>query len=414
MYDIEKKVSEYIAKNKNKCFALTNWSQLNAKNYRIKEMLRSICKAADGSIEKMTDIIEHLTSKRKIQGRTQVYAGDTSRAIDIIRNSDGELEVVGYDENEKLPLKGQHVRHNPKIFRKSDDQVNKTFQNAEERMLDLGKSVRELFPNEDNHFITFAMQSIRKYAAEKKINADKVVKGLRKGRYKIDTDLWRVVPNVEESCHRTIVINEDDMHRLYSDMEMTEYKFNSNIRQFIYDLLQDPVNAQPSYIFKIYGYNRSILLKYLLNDGIIKRVERISDKDEQGNPKTATMMVKFRCPKKNFERKLEKLYIKLFEKNVPKKKGYSNNEEINEDGACGAAAAASGASCNGGATSSASSGQFITKLGDVQRRKMPVDIEEATTTTNAGEYQYTVPFIGDKETLARKNGEGGSVSINKA
>ena len=31
---------------------------------------------------------------------------------------------------------------------------------------------------------------------------------------------------------------------------------------------------------------------------------------------------------------------------------------------------------------------------------------------NTGNYQYTVPFGGDKETLARKNGDGGSVSIN--
>ena len=51
-------------------------------------------------------------------------------------------------------------------------------------------------------------------------------------------------------------------------------------------------------------------------------------------------------------------------------------------------------------------------FGGVQRRKMPTEIEETTTTMNTGNYQYTVPFGGDKETLARKNGDGGSVSIN--
>ena len=30
-----------------------------------------------------------------------------------------------------------------------------------------------------------------------------------------------------------------------------------------------------------------------------------------------------------------------------------------------------------------------------------------------GNYQYAVPFGGDKETLSRKNGKGGSVSINE-
>ena len=45
---------------------------------------------------------------------------------------------------------------------------------------------------------------------------------------------------------------------------------------------------------------------------------------------------------------------------------------------------------------------------------MPVEVEEATTTSTAGNYEYDVPFAGDEETLARKNGIGGSVSVNKA
>jgi hypothetical protein len=114
-------------------------------------------------------------------------------------------------------------------------------------------------------------------------------------------------------------------------------------------------------------------------------------------------MVKFRCPKKNFDRKIQKLYIRFFEKNLPQRQIHLRNEEINEDGEGGAI---------GGATSAASSGQFIQPFGGVQRRKMPTEIEETTTTMNTGNYQYTVPFGGDKETLARKNGDGGSVSIN--
>lgn len=420
MSDIEKKISDYKVKNRSKCYALIGWSQLNAKNYGLMEMLRCIFKAANGSVDTVNSIIEHLTSKRKPQGRTQVYAEDTFRSIDIIRNAAGELELVGYDENEKLRLKGQHVKHNQKIFRKSDDQVSKTFQNAEERMYNLGAKVRELYPDGDNHFITQAMQAIRKYAEDKKIKADKVVSGIEKGRYVIDTDIWRVIPKVVDSVvRRTIVINEDDMHRLYRDMEMTEYKFNSNIRKFIYDLLQDPVNAQPPLIFKMHGYNRSTLLRYLLGDKIIKRDERISDSDENGEAKTATMMVKFRCPKKNFQRKLEKLYIKLFEKNVPERYSGSKDEGLNEDGAAG------GACCDGaataGATNAVSSGQFLTKLrsntGDetgVIRRQMPSEIQE-TTTADAGNYEYTAPASicdPDDPVLKRKNGEGGSVSIN--
>ena len=414
MFDIDSKIKEYITKSRNKCYALGNWKNLQMKPYSMRDILACICKAANGSLKEMDNIIDHLTAKRKVFGRTQVYADKHVGDIDIVKNQDGELELVGYKPDAPLPLKGQHQSHSHKVFRKNDDQVSKTYQNAEERLYDLGQKVRELFPDGDNHFITFAMQAIRKYASERKIHTDKVVKGLEKGRYRIDTDTWRVVPNLktESKEKRTIIINESDFQRLQKisedydrEMEMTEQKFHSNIRNFISQLLQDPVNAQPSTLLRTNGLNRSILLKYLLKGGIIIRDERISDKDENGEPKTATMMVKFRCPKKNFDRKIQKLYMRFFEKNLPQRQIHLRHEEINEDGEGGAI---------GGATSAASSGQFIQPFGDVQRRKMPTEIEETTTTMNTGNYQYTVPFGGDKETLARKNGEGGSVSINHA
>lgn len=201
-----------------------------------------------------------------------------------------------------------------------------------------------------------------------------------------------------------IVLSEEDVSRLRKYTEMTEYKFTTHIRSFISQLLQDPVNAQPSELLKSKGLTRSFLINEMLKQGIILRDERISDKDENGEPKTATMMVKFRCPKKNFDRKIEKLYIRFFEKNLlPRKHSIQNEETLNEDGEGGAV---------GGATSAASSGQFISPIGTVHRRKMPSEIDETASTTNVGNYQYTVPFCGDKETLARKNGIGGSVSVN--
>ena len=417
MFDIDSKIKEYITKSRKKCYALGNWKNLQMKPFSMRDMLVCICKAANGSLKEMDNIIDHLTAKRKVYGRAQVYADKHVGDIDIVKNQDGELELVGYKPDAPLPLKGQHQSHNPKVFRKSDDKVSKTYQNAEEKLYDLGQKVRELFPGTDNHFITFAMQAIRKYASERKINTDKVVKGLESGRYRIDTDIWRVVPNLKNESkedhkkeRRIIILNESDVQRLQKisegydkEMEMTEQKFHSHIRKFISQILQDPVNAQPSILLKANGLNRSILLKYLLNSGILIRDERISDRDENGEPKTATMMVKFRCPKKNFDRKIQKLYIRLFEKNLPQRQIHLRSEEINEEGE-GCAV--------GGATSAASSGQFIQPFGGVQRRKMPTEIEETTTTMNTGNYQYTVPFGGDKETLARKNGDGGSVSIN--
>lgn len=406
MSDNKSKIKEFIKKYENKCFALNHWKELHPRGFTLRELLNFIYDEANGSFDEMANIIDHLTEKRKVQGRTQVYA-DNANVVDIVRDENGNLKLTGYNPEAELQRKGQHRPENPKIFRKTDDQPNKIFQKAEERMFDLGKQVRELYPNEDNHFITFAMQAIKRYAAEKKKNQDIIVKGLQKGRYRLDTDLWRIVPNAvrENKQRKVIVINESDFKQLTDYAEMTEQKFHSNIRKFISQLLQDPVNAQPSDLFKFYGFKRSNLLHHLLsgNNPILIRKERISDRDENGEPKTATMMVKFMCPKKDFDRKLQKLFIKLFERNLPPRKSHKQ-DELNEDGEGGAM---------GGATSTDSSGQFIQPVFPMQRRKMPVEIEETTDTSSVGNYQYTVPFGGDKETLARKNGVGGSVSVNK-
>ena len=187
------------------------------------------------------------------------------------------------------------------------------------------------------------------------------------------------------------------------------------MRRFISMLLQDPVNAQVPYIFSQRNFTRSSLLNYLLSgkDPILIRDQKICDTDENGEPKTATMKVKFRCPKKNFDRKLEKLYMRMFEKNLPPRKVKEpeitvvlSEDDVDEATGCGGSGAAGGAFI--------SPISFNGKSSDVIRRQMPVEIGESTTTTNTGNYTYDLPVLGDKESCARHNGDGGSVSINQA
>lgn len=372
MFNVEDKIKEFKTKYRNKCFALVEWKNLKMKDFSLNEMLTCICNAANGSIQEMSKIVDHLTVKKKVFGRTQVYNQEDLGNIDIRRNENGVLELRGYKPNEELPLKGQHLPHNPKIFRQ-DGQINKNFQRSEDKMLDFGEKVRELYPNEDNHFLTFAMQAIKKYADIKKIHTDKVIKGLIKGRYKLDTDLWRIIPNVNENRKHVIIINETDLSKIEDNLKMTEQKFFDNIKLFISQLLQDPVNAKVPFIFAQKGYNRSSLLTYLLGgkDPILKRKQKISDRDENGNPKTATMKVSFErpdfkrseggdkpdymCAKKNFDRKLKKLYIKMFQKNLPQRK--TENTEVDEATGCGPTGAAGGT--------------FIAPMSPVIRRQIP-------------------------------------------
>lgn len=196
---------------------------------------------------------------------------------------------------------------------------------------------------------------------------------------------------------KVFVVDDATVRLLKEEVGMTEYKFNSNVRMFLRELLEDPVNAQPSDSLRLNGLGRGKLIQKLLSNGIIERSERINDKDGDGNPKKATMRVKFRIPKKDFDRKMRNLYIKEFERNVPPRK-----KKIQEDGEGGAM---------GGATSAASSGAFEQPLFPVQRRIFG-KTDESTTTTSVGDYEYDAPVLGDKESNARHNGFGGSVSVN--
>ena len=391
-------LKKYAANNKSSVFALSNWLTLKMKNFSLTEALACVYLFAGGHEDEMTKIIKQLTEKRKVNGRTQVYNADNVDVIDIIRGTNGKLQLKGYNPDKEPMAKGQHLPRNQKIFRKSDDQVNKTYQNSERKMMDFGQKVREMFPGESNMYITHAMQAIKRYANEKKISTDKVLNSIEKGRLKLKDEKYNsfeVVSAFNES--RTIIISESVFNEINREYEMTEYKFYNNIKKFLADLLADPVNAKPTDILLKNKLTRSKLLKYLIGLGILERDNKLSDKDENGMPKNVTMLTKFKVPKKNLDRKLKKMWIRLFERNIPERK---HNTELNEEGE--------------GATTADASGEFVQPLFSVQRRKMPVEVEEATTTSTAGNYEYDVPFAGDEETLARKNGVGGSVSVNKA
>ena len=92
----------------------------------------------------------------------------------------------------------------------------------------------------------------------------------------------------------------------------------------------------------------------------------------------------------------------MFEKNLPPRAAKdTKSAEVDEATACG------GAGVNGDGA-----GQFVTPMSkNIIRRQMPAELEE-TATTDVEKYEYTAPAFGDKKSLARHDGKGGSVSVN--
>lgn len=394
-------LNDYYKANKNKCLALKNWIEIKRKDFKLVDALECIYDEANGKTSVINDIIDHLINYQKTNGRTHVYADDLNKKphIDIISNN-GNLELINYNSDEELNKKGQKNKRNPNIFRKSDGQIKKNYQKKEEILVNIGDGVRQLFPTEDKETLENIINAVSKYASEKKIGYKTALLALQAKRLVFDPRLNIIRSSANEN--KVVVITESMFNELKDsdEFKMSEYKFNSNIKHFLSELLSDPVNAEPSMLLYHNGLNRNRLIKLLINNDMLIKSEKISDKDENGEPKTATMKVKFKVPKADFNHKLKKLYIKLFEKNTPSK---NHIDIIDEDGE-------GGFGC--GATGADNSGAFEQPVFGIQRRKMPTTIDE-TDTISVGNYEYDVPMIGDKETLARKNGVGGSVSINK-
>ena len=175
---------------------------------------------------------------------------------------------------------------------------------------------------------------------------------------------------------------------LQESLSMTKFKFLANMKKFLANLLTDPVNSEPEYIFTYNGLNKSDLINHLLDNNIILRKNTIDDHDADGNPHTAKMVVKYTVPKNRLNDKLDCLYDILFP------------SIINEDGCAGAM----GGGIGGAASANISAGgQYSQPIFGVQRRspkKNKTDeskIYEAVTGEDVEKSAATYVYCNDKK-----------------
>ena len=380
--------------NKKKCFALGGWCNRQGNIFPMQEVFDCLYDAAGGNANKLTELIEQLTAKSKVFGRSSVVFGSNEAKMTITRGEDGRLKIAGYNPSFRPPEKGQHGTHEPQVVRK-DGQMRKNVIKSREKLYDLGKVVREIYQGQSNELITVAMAAIKGFARAHKISEMTVVERLKKGVYELNTENGlenaRIVPK-----KKTVKLNESQLNELSDATKLTEYKFYNNVQRFLSDLLKDPVGAKVPFLLQANNIARNQLLYHLKSNGIINRYQKISDKDSRGNPKTARMIIKYSVPKKDFAKKMKRLFIDLVAKNVPEK-----IEKMIDECDCGNAM--------GATAGNESTGQFSKPLFGVQRRKMPVEIDETTTASTVtpnGDTSMgiTVPFGADKETADRTPG----------
>lgn len=122
-----------------------------------------------------------------------------------------------------------------------------------------------------------------------------------------------------------IIINEKKLLLLKEsdDEEVTFYKFFTEVKNFLKDLLEDPINAKPSEFLTSHGVSKTELLDKMLDKDIIKKKENIDEpNDASGNMKSRHYL-QYSVPKKNFEGKMKRLYSSFFENG--KKKALTEN-----------------------------------------------------------------------------------------
>lgn len=97
------------------------------------------------------------------------------------------------------------------------------------------------------------------------------------------------------------------------DEKVTFYKFFTEVKNFLQDLLDDPINAKPGAFFKNNNISKSTLLNKMLDRDIIKKKENIDEpKDADGKAKSMHY-IQYSVPRKNFEQKIKRLYTYFFE-----------------------------------------------------------------------------------------------------
>ena len=106
---------------------------------------------------------------------------------------------------------------------------------------------------------------------------------------------------------RKVYINESQLH-VIEESRMTFFRFFYSVKEFIKNLLQDPVGARPSELLTSNGFGNESLRQALIDDGIIVRKETIDEPNGEDWKPHSMYHISYKVPKTDFKKKIRKLY----------------------------------------------------------------------------------------------------------
>ena len=199
--------------------------------------------------------------------------------------------------------------------------------------------------------------------------------------------------------------------------EVTFFKFFTEVKNYLKDILRDPLNAKPSKFFTQHGISKSELQNRLLERGVIVRKEDIKEiEDDNGNLKSLHY-VRYSIPRSDFEHKMHRLYSHFFE-NGKKKENIGENMKsvirITESDIHNIVYNAASKIIK----NLMEDGGFVGGDGSAASNASGT-LNGATNAQMSSNAQYDAPAFGGlvmkrkDPTMYRKNGKGGSISIPK-
>jgi len=119
-----------------------------------------------------------------------------------------------------------------------------------------------------------------------------------------------------------IYINENKLVLIKEseDENVTFFKFFTEVKNFIKDLLDDPIGAKPSDFFEKHGISKKSLLNKMMDKDIITKKENIDEPNDADGKMKSRHYLQYKVPRKNFEQKIKRLYSYYFENEKRKEK----------------------------------------------------------------------------------------------
>ena len=194
------------------------------------------------------------------------------------------------------------------------------------------------------------------------------------------------------------------MFENFENNDTTFYGFQSSVRHFLSELLSHPFKTKPNKYLTDRGMTRQKLINILLKRDVLRRHEKVDDT----NPNEVKYVLKYNVVRKNFEKKLKRIYTKYFEQNKEEK-------EIDEATVCGAASGPVIAPL----TTTPLRRNYTNESIDKKSKKIYIsekqleELKETLTTFNAGDYTYDAPISIDKNDPTLVHRKKGGISMER-